>query len=485
MPHEKQSELKTRDSTALLNRQTNIADDYARNETRKYSLGSPQLQCSSNYQSDKKSEDDKSNQEECSFNYEAKNKSMCTPQDILWKQQDIHNSSDSVAENKDEKKNESENVKKNEEESEPRYTVAQLVSAFNRHQEVVTKTSLEVTMTTSDKETKIPPIFNMGNSKFPTGPNALQLFIPDIDITNEPPKRKQKRKYTVGLRFPSETARNTDVEQASKETTESSKDISQTEDDESFQSLESSSSLATSDYDAITNFSFPEDCIDKVENENIVDKIMATEIEEAQTEVDFRDENVDSTNNNNEVDDSSATCTVVVESTQAEKVPNAEPYESQHDVNVNKLQLSVEVTPNYLRSGSHCSDMSAASSEGSSSMSWEELTPPSTATPTSNDNEPESWPQKQATTLSLGQRQASRSRSPSVNRESWGRICTGTYNRAMEKFNSKVSQQENTVPTDANRRPDRKSLTLLSPPQMVTDSDKVRRKSIPVIRQFS
>lgn len=488
MPHEKQRDLKTPEATGLLNEQTDIADTCA-HETTKYGLDSTQLQCSSNYQSDKTSEDDQSNQERCTFDFEAKSKSICTPQDILWKEQDIHSNSKSVVEIEDEKRNDSEKVKKKcedgtEQESEPRYTVAQLVSAFNRHQEVVTKTSLEVTMTTSDKETKIPPIiFNMGNSKFPTGPNALRLFIPDIDITNGPPKRKQKRKYAVGLRFPSETARNTDVDQTSKETIESSKDTSQTEDDESFQSLESSSSLATSDYDALTNSSVPEDYINKAENEKLIEKIMTTESEEAKTEVDFRDENTDNTNNNNQIDDSSAICTVVVESTPGEKVPNAEPYESQHDVNVNKFRLSVEVTPNYLRSGSHSSDTSAASSEVSSSMSWEELTPPSTATPTSND-ESQQWPQKQAGNLSLGQRQASRSRSPSVNRESWGRICTGTYNRAMEKFNSKVSKQENTVPTDANRRPDRKSLTLLSPPQMNSDTEKVRRKSIPVIRQF-
>jgi len=489
MPHEKHSEMKTPETTGLLNQQTGIAGACA-NEATKYGLDIPEFQCSSNYQSDTISDEDKSNQEGCTFNCEAKSKSICTPEDILWKEQDAHSNSKSVVEIEDEKMKDSEKVKNKcedgtEEESEPRYTVAQLVSAFNRHQEVVTKTSLEVTMTTSDKETKIPPIiFNTGNSKFPTGPNALRLFIPDIDITNEPPKRKQKRKYTVGLRFPSQTARNTDVEQTTKETNESSKDASQTEDDESFQSLESSSSLATSDYDALANSSVPEDCINKAENEKLIENFMTTESEETKTKEDFRDENVDNTNNNNQIDDSSAICTVVVESTPVEKVPNAQQYESQHDVNVNKFQLSVEVTPNYLRCGSHSSDTSAASSEVSSSMSWEELTPPSTATPTSNDNEPQPWPQKQASTLSLGQRQVSRSRSPSVNRDSWGRICTGTYNRAMEKISSKVNKQENTVPKSANRRPDRKSLTLLSPPQMISDSEKVRRKSIPVIRQF-
>ncbi|XP_050529125.1 death-associated protein kinase 3-like [Daktulosphaira vitifoliae] len=70
---------------------------------------------------------------------------------------------------------------------EPRFTVAQLVKAFNTHQEVVTQRSLEVTMNTTNPIIKIPPpIVETGTDdpmfKFPTGPNALRLFIPNIDI---------------------------------------------------------------------------------------------------------------------------------------------------------------------------------------------------------------------------------------------------------------------------------------------------------------
>lgn len=56
---------------------------------------------------------------------------------------------------------------------EPKYTVAQLVSAFNKHQEVATKTSLKAIMT----ERRVNEV------TFPTGTKALRLFIPDIDIT--------------------------------------------------------------------------------------------------------------------------------------------------------------------------------------------------------------------------------------------------------------------------------------------------------------
>ncbi|KAJ4431230.1 hypothetical protein ANN_19827, partial [Periplaneta americana] len=374
------------------------------------------------------------------------------------------------------------------EELEPRYTVAQLISAFNRHQEVVTKTSLEVTMTTNDKETKMSPVFNPEGSMFPTGPNALRLFIPDIDITNEPPKRKQKRKYNLGLKFPGQTENRSDeTEEMPKEAADLSKEIFQTDDEESFQSLESSSSFTTNEYDSITNLSIPEDAVgDDESSDKTKEDTTAKENESSQTQTNVEDENVDCTNNNTPCENLPDICTLVVEPPNVENEQQCEIEQSKEIEQADKFQLSVEVTPNYLRSGSLSSEASVGSSETSGSMSWEELTPPSTATPTSNKDEPQQWPQKSTTTLAPSQRHSSRSTSPSIPRESWGRICTGTYNRAMEKFNSKVSKQEiNTVPTDNNRRPTRKSLTLLSPPQVINASEKVRRKSIPVIKQYS
>ncbi|KAK9501511.1 hypothetical protein O3M35_012221 [Rhynocoris fuscipes] len=75
-----------------------------------------------------------------------------------------------------------------EDDQEPRFTVAQLVSAYNRHQEVVTKSSLEVAMR-SNPEEKI-------KERFPTGPNALRLFIRDIKIRKSKPKKRMPRKST-------------------------------------------------------------------------------------------------------------------------------------------------------------------------------------------------------------------------------------------------------------------------------------------------
>lgn len=84
------------------------------------------------------------------------------------------------------------------EEDEPRYTVAQLISAYNLHQEIVTKCSLEVTMNSDNLDTKIPPLIEkVPNKKFPTGPNALRLFIPNIDIASRSVKRSAKRKPTM------------------------------------------------------------------------------------------------------------------------------------------------------------------------------------------------------------------------------------------------------------------------------------------------
>lgn len=59
-----------------------------------------------------------------------------------------------------------------------RFTVAQLVKAFDTHQEVVTKRSLEVTMSPAATASVDP----LTKTEFPTGPNALRLFIPNIDI---------------------------------------------------------------------------------------------------------------------------------------------------------------------------------------------------------------------------------------------------------------------------------------------------------------
>lgn len=80
---------------------------------------------------------------------------------------DLSNHSNNSA-NSDDKEDHSDS-----ENDEPKYTVAQLVSAFNKHQEVASKTSLEAIMT----EKRVNEV------TFPTGPRALRLFIPDINIT--------------------------------------------------------------------------------------------------------------------------------------------------------------------------------------------------------------------------------------------------------------------------------------------------------------
>lgn len=77
-----------------------------------------------------------------------------------------HSNNSANSDEKDEHSESSEN-------EEPKYTVAQLVSAFNKHQEVASKTSLEAIM--SEKR--------INEVTFPTGPKALRLFIPDINIT--------------------------------------------------------------------------------------------------------------------------------------------------------------------------------------------------------------------------------------------------------------------------------------------------------------
>ncbi|CAK9827176.1 Serine/threonine-protein kinase 17B [Anthophora retusa] len=77
-----------------------------------------------------------------------------------------HSNNSGTSDDKEDRSTESEN-------DEPKYTVAQLVSAFNKHQEVASRTSLEAIMT----EKRVNEV------TFPTGTKALRLFIPDINIS--------------------------------------------------------------------------------------------------------------------------------------------------------------------------------------------------------------------------------------------------------------------------------------------------------------
>jgi len=102
------------------------------------------------------------------------------------------------------------------EDDEPRFTVAQLVSAYNKHQEIVTKTSLEVTMSAPNVEEKIPPTLEKATTlKFPTGPNALRLFIPDIRISYKHKKRMPRKK--TGIRPPSSFLDDLDTKEPSED----------------------------------------------------------------------------------------------------------------------------------------------------------------------------------------------------------------------------------------------------------------------------
>ncbi|KAF3426860.1 hypothetical protein E2986_12660 [Frieseomelitta varia] len=77
-----------------------------------------------------------------------------------------HSNNSGTSDDKEDRSTESET-------EEPKYTVAQLVSAFNKHQEVASRTSLEAIM--SEKQ--------VNEVTFPTGTKALRLFIPDINIS--------------------------------------------------------------------------------------------------------------------------------------------------------------------------------------------------------------------------------------------------------------------------------------------------------------
>nr|CAD7587353.1 unnamed protein product [Timema genevievae] len=355
---------------------------------------------------------------------------------------------------------------KGEGEDEPRYTVAQLISAFNRHQEVITKTSLEVTMTTNDKETKIPPlplISGAKESKFPTGANALRLFIPDIDITAAPKHKKDRRRRQNQLKL------------IKKQHSFDENTVTGRIDEQSTSKLEIISKDSNSFNDLVEN----QECLECLSNEtnSLFVSSMGQKIDESNNRL---NENVDSTNNNYSTDVKDITiCQMVIEPTRNEHSEGRKDTECA-DIDESKmssLNLSEDGSPNYVRLCSLSSESSGSRtpSDGFSSMemTWGEMMPSTynhnktethKSLPIQKNKSPGEYPNG---TSSLGY-------------NPWGKVCTGSYTRAIEKFGG-VATDKSAVP-EVSSRPARKSFIHVSPTE--NTSERTRRKSSPVIQQF-
>ncbi|XP_066995531.2 uncharacterized protein [Anabrus simplex] len=316
------------------------------------------------------------------------------------------------------------------EDQEPRYTVRQLVSAFNRHEEVVTKSSLEVAMTTNEKY--------FDRSLFPTGPNALRLFIPDIDISaEETPKFKRKHRRES----PSEENVGSQCDVPPKEIGKNARNTN----------------------DKIKSDGNNEECSDDLYSSS--DSFVQQKVT---TLVNLTDgvENVDSTNNNDVEKSMISVCHLVIEPPECRAEETEVKGRQGNQSTTSNLHLSVNVGPQYIRSGSISSDASLTPGTPSeTAMSWEELTGFSgnkqlqKPRPSSSASDP----------VACGFVNNSSS--------SWGRVCTGSYTRAMEKFSGKTSGE-------SERKSNRMSLTLPSSPQL-TSNEKTRRKSSPAIKPFN
>lgn len=322
------------------------------------------------------------------------------------------------------------------EEDEPRYTVQQLISAYNLHQEIVTKSSLEVTMNAANVDTKLPPVLEATPvHKFPTGPNALRLFIPDIDIGSRIRKLSRKK---------SSISNKSSIEKITE---------SDDQNDNENERIHS--------------------CTDKNDKENA----KKNTIENTDGKVNEKTEKFEiciSGNTDKETerreDDLHKT-----EPTETLNLDNAG--NKLHEINPDreKHRLSAEITKNYLRSTSVSSDASYRSSGASSVMttSLEELI-------TVNDKK------------SRSNRSSGIASSDGDNvAETWGKSslpCTlppGTSSlTTATSTTTKASDKSGNNSNSNTPRPNRKSFCSSRAPTIASENQKTRRKSSPIMKPF-
>lgn len=315
------------------------------------------------------------------------------------------------------------------EEDEPRYTVQQLISAYNLHQEIVTKSSIEVTMNATNTEIKLPPLLEATPvHKFPTGPNALRLFIPDIDIGSRTKKLSRKKSSSAPVKSLSEKiTENDDQTQEDTERTRSTAD---------------------------------ENVNDKENLEkNTIENVVGKADEESKTDDSklIRPASMDNEIKRREVVELNKT-----ELSETISSDNAENKLLETNADKEKHRLSAEITKNYLRSTSMSSDASHRSSGTSSimTMSLEELITVSEKKSRSN--------RSSGIASSDGDNAA----------ETWGKSSPPPG--APSTTTTKSGNNSNS----GTPRPNRKSFCSSRTPTIHNENQKTRRKSSPTMKPF-
>ncbi|XP_001122511.2 uncharacterized protein LOC726790 isoform X1 [Apis mellifera] len=160
----KDESMKTDEEVAGDNRYTQVRGEDAESRDRAAFESEENLDSLKSIESDTLTEDS----DETPVNRDTESSLVAGKRPCQRQHSDVssHSNNSGTSDDKEDRSTESET-------EEPKYTVAQLVSAFNKHQEVASRTSLEAIMT----EKRVNEV------TFPTGTKALRLFIPDINIS--------------------------------------------------------------------------------------------------------------------------------------------------------------------------------------------------------------------------------------------------------------------------------------------------------------
>lgn len=394
------------------------------------------------------------------------------------------------------------------ENDEPKYTVAQLVSAFNKHQEVASKTSLEAIMT----EKRINEV------NFPTGPKALRLFIPDINITESTIVRRKTsykpRKNWEELRkmnernegltkrefYDDQSANEDDDEEETRTNKTESEDSESLKIDEKYaQCVQGVTKHETSVKPVQSSPTVTKDNVKDSERSKFTVKVdngvnlkdILQRVDNSQTSPKENLENLRKRTsiakiilNDNQLgldedaNNNGSAPTPPIQRAKSEP-PSAGPRDA------DKMQL--DIPPSFVRSSSLSSESSCltpSSVQSDIGMSWEDVRV-SVKSQKEFDNKISqkripTWEISGPESNKSGQDNARKEKGSTVSleeRKIWGKVCTGSYTRAMEKFNNGKSPAE----PSSNKK---SSSNLLSPTINNNEGEKTRRKSSPAMPQF-
>lgn len=365
--------------------------------------------------------------------------------------------------NSDEKDEHSES-----EHDEPKYTVAQLVSAFNKHQEVASQTSLEAIMT----EKRVNEV------TFPTGPKALRLFIPDINITErgivrrktsyKPRKnweelRKQNEKNEAVLKDLEHDSGNEDDEESTKDHCEASDDEKkfffdnskdnwscetfpdQIEDriDEKYKQCVQGAQSGQHNVeksDEKMKFYSPRSSYDKERLPNyIYPEVIAENIDKKRPE---NSKKLPKTSNKTKKlnTDSSVNLKDILQKDSSQAV---------QEKNLEKLRKRTSITKIIVNDNMSMDD---TNNNGYLRAKSEPPTTINGVYPEDGTSEYGGRSGGQDGGHEAGKLERKRAMMTPEERKIWGKVCTGTYGRAMEKFNGKKQEGRKNLITELTRR---------------------------------